>query len=173
MNSGHTRFSEIYRQYYGRVYRFFRTFGVADSEAHDLAQETFTRIFERFEQYRGGGWSYIETVARNVLYNWARAGKAAKRSGEVVEIDDPEISFDPPAQDGPDYAEREHAEQQRVRLAAAIGKLTPGQRECLRLWVLGNKYNEIAVILKTTEDAVKSRLRDAKKQLRARLGAQS
>lgn len=173
MKGGDVQFEAMYRQYYGRLYRFFRSFGVADGEAHDLAQETFTRILERFEQYRGGGWAYLERTARNVLYNWARAGRAAKRSGEVVEIDDPDISFDPPAPDEPDYADRQHAESQKVRLAAAVGELTDGQRECLRLWVLGYKYNEIATILKTTDDAVKSRLRDAKKQLRARLGAAS
>ena len=167
------RFEAIYRQYFGRVYRFFRSYGVADGEAQDLAQETFTRIYERFDQYRDGGWSYIETVARHVLYNWVRAGKTAKRSGEVVEIDDPDIAFDPPAPEEPDLAEREQVQLRNARLARAMSELSAGQREALRLSMLGFKYKEIAQVLKITEDAVKSRLRDAKKHLRARLGEKS
>lgn len=173
MNGRNGRFEALYRQYFGRVFRFFRSFGVADGEAQDLAQETFTRIYEHFDQYREGGWSYIETTARNVLYNWVRAGKTAKRSGEIVEIDDPDIAFDPPAPEAPDYAERDHAERQKARLARAIGELSEGQREVLRLSMLGFTYKEIAEILKITVDAVKSRRRDALRHLRARLGDQS
>jgi len=173
MTGGDGRFEAIYRQYFGRVYRFFRGYGVADSETQDLAQETFTRIYERFDQYRDGGWSYIETVARNVLYNWVRAGKTAKRTGKIVQIDDPEIAFDVPAVEGPDYAEREQQQMRNKRLAQAVSELADGQREAFRLYVLGFKYREIAKVLEVTEDAVKSRLRDAKRHLRARLGEKS
>lgn len=173
MNGRDGRFEAIYRQYFGRVYRFFRSYGVADSETQDLAQETFVRIYERFDQYRDGGWSYIETVARNVLFNWVRAGKTAKRTGKIVHIDDPELAFDVPAPDEPDYAEREQVSLRSQRLAQAVGELADGQREALRLSMLGFKYREIADVLKITEDAVKSRLRDAKRHLRAGLGEKS
>lgn len=173
MNGRDGRFEAIYRQYFGRVYRFFRSYGVADSETQDLAQETFTRIYERFDQYRDGGWSYIETVARNILFNWVRAGKTAKRTGKIVQIDDPDLAFDLPAPEQPDYAEREQEDLRNRRLAHAMSKLSDGQRDTLRLLMLGFKYKEIADILKTTEDAVKSRLRDAKRHLRARLGEKS
>jgi RNA polymerase sigma-70 factor (ECF subfamily) len=174
IHSGDGRFEALYRKNFSRVYRFYRAYGVADDEAQDLAQETFKRIYESFDDYRGEAeWGFIQTTARNVLFNWVRAAKTAKRSAELVAIDDPELMIDPPAPPEPDYAERQHAEQRRKRLVEAVAALPPGQRECLRLWMVGFKYNEIAAILKTTVDAVKSRLRDAKKELRERLGDES
>lgn len=165
------RFDAMYRKHYGRVYRSLRAYGVADGEAQDLAQETFKRIFESFHQYRGEAeWSFIETTARRVLYNWVRAGNTAKRKVDLVEIDDPDFSYEPPAAEEPDYAERQQDELRKTKLRQAVAELSPGQRECLRLWVQGFKYTEIATILRISIDAVKSRLRDAKKYLRERLG---
>jgi len=167
-------FDTLYRKTFGRVYRFFRGFGIADDEAQDLAQDTFTRIYESFDRYRGEAiWGYVETTARNVLSNWVRARKTAKRSAPTVEIDDPEISIDPPAPPEPDYADREEQALRRKRLRQAIARLSEGQQQCLALRVRGYKYNEIATILRISIDAVKSRLRDAKKELRARLGEES
>jgi RNA polymerase sigma factor (sigma-70 family) len=174
IHNGDERFEALYRKHFSRVYRFYRAYGVADDEAQDLAQETFKRIYESFDRYRGEAeWAFIETTARNVLFNWVRAAKTAKRSAELVAIDDPELMVDPPAPEEPDYAERQHAETRRRQVVQAVAALPAGQRECLRLWMLGFKYNEIATILRTTIDAVKSRLRDAKKQLRERLGDES
>jgi RNA polymerase sigma-70 factor (ECF subfamily) len=164
------RFEAIYRKHYGQMYRFFRSAGVADGEAHDLAQDTFQRFYEHMHQYRGeGDSSYLQTIARNVLLNWIRAGKAAKRSGNMVDIDDPDVSEQLAAPEEADYAERQHKARRRTAVVTAIAKLPAGQRECLRLWVQGRKYNDIASILGVSIDAVKSRLRDAKKQLRATL----
>jgi DNA-directed RNA polymerase specialized sigma24 family protein len=55
-------------------------------------------------------------------------------------------------------------------LRDAITGLPTGSRECIQLWLNEFTYDEIAKFLKITVDAVKSRLRDAKKILRARLG---
>src|ERR1044071_1207562 len=100
---GDGRFEALYRKNFSRVYRFYRAYGVADDEAQDLAQETFKRIFESFDRYRGEAeWAFIETTARNVLFNWVRAAKTAKRSAEMVAIDDPELMIDPPAPPEPD-----------------------------------------------------------------------
>jgi RNA polymerase sigma factor (sigma-70 family) len=164
------RFETLYRKYYGRVYRFFRKFG-PDDEAQDLAQETYKRIYETFAQYRGEAeWAFIETTARNVLLNWVRARKTAKRSAETVDIDGPGFDNDPPAPPQPDYAERQEAEMRKARLWAAIAELPEGQRQCIELWLSDAKYEGIGKTLGISVDAVKSRLRDARKALRARLG---
>ena len=164
------RFEALYRKYYGRVYRFFRKFG-ADDEAQDLAQQTYEKIYKTFAQYRGEAeWAFIETTARRVLLNWVRARKTAKRNARVVEIDAPDFKADPPAPDQPDLAQRQEAELRRARLWAAIAELPEGQRQCIELWLGDTKYEGIARILGVTVDAVKSRLRDARKALRTRLG---
>ena len=165
------RFEAIYRKHYARVYRFYRTCGVTDEEAHDLAQDTFKRFYEKFDLYRGDAeWSYLEAIARNVLYNWVRAQKTGKRHASLVEIDDPELVFDPPAPEEPDYADRQEVRDRRKRLKQAVESLPQGQRECLRLRIRGLTYEQIASELRISVDAVKSRLRDAKRHLRTRLG---
>lgn len=167
------RFEAIYRRFYARVWRFYRSFSVSEEEAHDLAQDAFKRFYENFAQYRGEAeWSYLETIARNVLFNWVRARRTAKRNAAIVEIDDPELVFDPPAPEEPDYADRQEEEMRRTRLRRAVAELPPGQRECLRLRIQGFTYEQIAAALRITLDAVKSRLRDAKKHLRDRLGGE-
>lgn len=165
------RFEAIYRRFYARVHRFYRTCDVADEEAHDLSQDAFKRFYEKFDLYRGeAGWSYLEAIARSVLYNWLRAQKTVKRSVALVEIDDPEIVFDPPAPEQLDYADRQEVQARRARLAHAVAELAQGQRDCLRLRIQGLAYEEIATALRVSVDAVKSRLRDAKRHLRERLG---
>jgi RNA polymerase sigma factor, sigma-70 family len=164
------RFETLYRKYYGRVYKFFRKF-VGDDEAQDLAQETYKRIYETFAQYRGEAeWAFIETTARNVLFNWARARRTAKRSAQTVDIDGPGFDNDPPAPPQPDIAERQEAELRKASLWAAIAELPEGQRQCMELWLGDTKYEAIARTLGISVDAVKSRLRDARKALRTRLG---
>jgi RNA polymerase sigma factor (sigma-70 family) len=171
IGSGDERFEALYRKYYARVYRMFRSFGIADDEAQDLAQETYKRIYETFAQYRGEAeWAFIETTARNVLLNWVRARKTAKRNADTVDIDDPSFTHDPPAPPEPDYAERQEAAMRRARLWSAIAELPDGQRQCIELWLGDTKYEAIARLLGVTVDAVKSRLRDARKTLRERLG---
>ncbi|HYI11487.1 MAG TPA: RNA polymerase sigma factor [Thermoanaerobaculia bacterium] len=169
------RFETMYRKYFARVYRFFYfEHHITDDEAQDLAQETFVRVYESFDSYRGEAeWGFLKVTATRVLLNWIRKAHAAKRSGEVVEIDDPEIFFDLPAPEGPDAADRQLADLRRAALAEAFAELSPAQQECLRLSILGFKYNEIASILKISLDAVRSRLRDAKRYLRTRLGGKS
>ena len=88
----------------------------------------------------------------------------------MVDIDDPELVCDPPAPEEPDYADRQEADLRRARLGRAVAELPQGQRECLRLRIQGLTYDQIAAALRISVDAVKSRLRDAKRHLRERLG---
>jgi RNA polymerase sigma factor (sigma-70 family) len=165
------RFEAMYRKFYGRTYRFFRRYGLADDQAHDLAQMTFTRIYQNFPQYRGEAeWGFIEKVARNELLNWIRAGKTAKRNAEVQSLDDIAAEQQPRIEDGPDLAERQQSQMRRARLWAAIAELPEGQRQCMELWLGDTKYDGIARTLDITVDAVKSRLRDARRSLRDTLG---
>src|SRR5436305_10331859 len=170
------RFESIYRRHYARVWRYYRACRVSDDEAHDLAQDAFKRFYERIDLFRGQDeavWPFLETIALNVFRNWLRAGKTAKRSAKIVELDDPEFNYEPPAPEGPDYADREQAAQRRAALRQAIAKLPKGQTDCLRLWIEGFTFEEIARSLHVTLDAVKSRLRDARKALCRRLGDRS
>jgi RNA polymerase sigma-70 factor (ECF subfamily) len=164
------RFEAIYRKNYARVWRYFRTNSISDDEAHDLAQDTFKRLYERMDQIRNNDAGLLASIAKTVLLNRVRARQTQKRNAPLVAIDDPDLAFNEPAAPPErDYAERadEEARWERVRRVVAV---PPGQRECLRLWIEGLQYNEIAKVLGISMDAVKSRLRDAKRYLREQLG---
>lgn len=164
------RFDEIYRKYFGRVLRYFLRCRVADGEAQELAQDTFLRLYEHMDQMRSEHpWSYVQKIARTVMLNRVRARKTQKRDIKLVDIDDPELAIDVAGPDAPDYADRQEAALRRGRLRAAIRELPPGQAECLRLRLGDMEYENIGKILEISVDAVKSRLRDAKRQLRKRL----
>lgn len=172
MISRDERFESLYRRHYARVWRYYRACRVPDDEAHDLAQDAFKRLYERMNQVRGEDeWPFLQAIARSVLLNKLRDQKTAKRHTKIVEIDSPDFTHELPAPEGPDYAERQHEALRRRNLHDAVAALPDGQRQCLSLWLAGFKYDEIGRTLRITVDAVKSRLRDAKKQLRARLGA--
>ncbi|HKR64211.1 MAG TPA: RNA polymerase sigma factor [Thermoanaerobaculia bacterium] len=165
------RFEAMYRKYFGRVFRYFRGCGVSDAESQDLAQDTFKRFFEGMDRYRGEAeWAFLEMVALNVLRNWVRAAKTAKRSAKLVDVDDPEIHEQLEAPRAADFADQQHEALRRKQLHDAIEELSGAQRQCLKLWLDGLQYDEIAGALRISMDAVKSRIRDAKKLLSARLG---
>lgn len=170
--SNEERFKSLYQKYYWRVVRFYvQTFRLCEEDAEELAQDAFVRFYEALDEYRGDAeWAFFETIARNVAYNKIRAQKTAKRSAKLVDIDSPDFHHDPPAPEEPDYADRQHAALQKKQLRDAIAQLPVGQRECLQLWLQGFKYEEMARFLRVSVDAVKSRLRDAKRILRERLG---
>jgi len=164
-------FERLYRKHYSRTYRFFRQRGLTDDEAHELAQETFTTIYKNFDAYRGEAeWKYIEMVARRILLNWIRANRTRKRGAETVSIDDEENPVDVAAPETPDVADKQLAERRTKALRDGIAKLPEGQRQCIQLALSDLTYEEIAKSMKISVDAVKSRLRDAKRTLRKLLG---
>jgi RNA polymerase sigma factor (sigma-70 family) len=147
------------------------SFRVTEEDAEELTQDAFFRFLEAMGEYRGDAeWAYLETIARNVAYNRIRSQKTAKRGAATVDIHDRNAIPEPAAPAEPDYAQQEESERRSKRLRGAIAALPPGSRECMQLWLNEFTYDEIAKFLKITVDAVKSRLRDAKKILRAKLG---
>jgi RNA polymerase sigma-70 factor (ECF subfamily) len=151
--------------------RFFvRSFHCSEDDARDLTQETFLRVLRAIEEYRGDAeWAFLETTARHVVYNKFRAQNTTRRRGQTEDIDNPKIRV--PAIEPPDYAAQQERATRLRQLRDEIAKLPTGQRESIQLWLDGFSYIEIARFLRVSEDAVKSRIRDAKKRLREKLGA--
>lgn len=166
------RFEAIFRQHYARVWRYFRTNRIADDEAHDLCQDAFKRLYEHKDQIRNDDpWPFLAAIAKTVLLNRVRARHTQKRNASLIEIDDPDLVFkEPAAPPEPDYADRQAKEARVEAVRGAMASLPAGQQECLRLWIEGLPYNEIAKVLGISMDAVKSRIRDAKRSLREQLG---
>ena len=168
------RFKQLYQQYFRRVVRFYvKVCRVSENDAEDLAQIAFLRFYEAMDEYRyDAGCMYFQTIALNVLRNSLRGSKAAKRRVDLIDLDDPEFAYEPAAPAEPDYAERQMSEIQERRLREAIEELPAGQRQCIRLLLAGFKYEEIEQTLRISMDAVKTRLKNARRFLRRRLGEQ-
>jgi RNA polymerase sigma-70 factor (ECF subfamily) len=174
ISTGGNGFEETYRKYYARVWRYYRSCRVSDDEAHDLAQDTFKRLWEYRDSIRGEDpWPFLKRIARSVLLNFIRAARTQRRTATTVTLDDPEIVIDPPAPAEQTYEDREDDLRRRDLLHRAFRELPKGQQECLRLRMADFSYDEIQKTLGITLDAVKSRIRDAKRFLRERLGEKS
>jgi len=165
------RFRSLYQRFYVRIVRFFvRSFHLSEDDARDLAQDTFFRFYKAMDEYRGDAeWAFLETTARNVAYNRIRSQNTAKRRGQHLDVADPATRV--PSAPPPDYAKQQEEAIRRQELRDAIAELPAGQRHCIELQLDGFSYDEIGRFLRVSVDAVKSRIRDAKRGLRDQLGA--
>jgi RNA polymerase sigma-70 factor (ECF subfamily) len=175
-------FEQLYRSHYGHVCMYLKRLGLEASDAHEVAQDAFVRIYERFDAYRGDAeWTYLKVTVRRVLLNWVRSRQAAKRCAPLVALDDG-LVFLPSSDDTPEKQLIEHEittsecnsrEDQLQRLRRAISTLPPAPRSCLLLALAGYKHADIAEQLRTTPTAVKARLHNARQTLRSMLIDQS
>jgi RNA polymerase sigma factor (sigma-70 family) len=166
-------FRSLYQKYYRRMVKYFRiVFRTSDEDAEDLAHDAFTRFYEALDEYRGDAeWAFLETIAQRVAFNRIRSRTTKKRGAPMVAIDDAGVLDEPSlTSHQPDLAEAEHQKQRLRRLYEEMSRLSPAQQQCLQLSLQDHKYEEIAKILRISLDAVKSRIRDAKRILRERLG---
>ena len=164
-------FTSLYEKYYRRIVSFYvRSFDLSRDDAKELAQDVFVRFYEGMDQYRGEAeWTFLERTARHLVYNRYRSGKTKKRNADLVGLDDLKFGSGPAGEE-PNYEARQEELLRKKALHEAIAALPPGQRQAMDLRMQGFSYEEIAVALRTSADAVKSRIRDAKKLLSRRLG---
>ncbi|HEX6099185.1 MAG TPA: RNA polymerase sigma factor [Thermoanaerobaculia bacterium] len=166
-------FRSLYDRYSARMLRFFRTvFRVSDAEAQELTHDSFLRFYRTMHEYRGEAeWALLETIARNVGYNRVRSLTTIKRGAVRPEsLDDTESSRKDPVAVQQHPLDRMIDAERRTRLRREMAALPKGQRQCLQLWLDDWSYEDIATTLRISVDAVKSRLRDARRLLRERLG---
>lgn len=172
--TGNDLFESVYRQHYRRMLRYFhQVFRVPTADAEDLIQDSFIRLFKAMGEYEDPAqWPLLETIARHVGYNYVRSMKTIKRGGGVrpESLDDSERAEDP-ADTRQRHPVDTMIETERLRqMEAAIGDLSNGQRQCLQAWLDDQSSEQIAQSLRLSVLAVKSRIRDAKRALRERLG---
>jgi RNA polymerase sigma-70 factor, ECF subfamily len=168
-------FRSLYKRYYARMLRYFRqVFRVSEADAQELTQDSFLRFYRAMAEYRGEAeWALLETIARNVGYNRVRSLTTVKRSAvQPDSLDDLDPAQNEPAAVQRDPVDRLIATERIDRLQHAIAGLPKGQRQCLQLWLDDLSYEEISRALRISLDAVRSRIRDAKRLLRERLGAE-
>lgn len=143
------------------VHFIYRYVG-GESEAIDLAQETFVRVHEYRHRYKTGGKfsTWLFTIALNLCRNQAR-WKSRHPSEELTETI-------------PDASATAHDDAVRGETATlvqrAIGELPYDLRTVLILFEYEDQgYAEIATTLGCSPKAVETRLYRAKKILREKL----
>jgi RNA polymerase sigma-70 factor (ECF subfamily) len=146
-----------------RVYAICYRFTNSDSEAQDLTQDVFMRVFKNLKSFRAGEGLFVvwlTRLTRNLLidhYRRTRLERATESLDDQVKV----LEETGSRADGM-LAGREASEV----LQAALQKLSPDLRETVILRDLEElEYREIAQMLNVPEGTVKSRLNRGRAEL--------
>lgn len=150
-------FDELFRRFAPKLLRYARTF-VGPAHAQDVVQLTFLKVYENRHRYRAGAKvsSWFFAIARNTALDHVKA--APQRREVHVDADAPAAALD-----------RDALAVDRVR--AAVHELPPDMRDVVMLhWFADLGFDEIAVIVKASSVAVRTRAHRAYEKLRDALG---
>jgi RNA polymerase sigma-70 factor (ECF subfamily) len=150
-----------------RVYSICYRFTGKDSEAQDLTQEVFLRLFRTLKSFRAGEGSFtvwLSRMTRNLLIDNYRRTRADRVTDSIEDqlpmLEERAVGVGSRA-DGI-LAGREASEM----LQAALQRLSPELRETVILRDLEElEYKEIAETLGVPEGTVKSRLNRGRAEL--------
>lgn len=154
-------FEEIYRRYFGDVYRYLLRLSGSETVAEDVTSETFLRAMQALPRFRGdcqfSTWLY--RLAANAATDTARR---QKRHADTQDIDDTAL---PDGEDTPHQAAEKREAVANVR--RALAKLKPEYRTVLLLRFMEDlSYEEIGHALGLPPGTVKSRINRGKAQLK-------
>ena len=146
------------------VARFVASLGMRH-EVDDVVQDTFVRAFGALDGFRSDSSlrTWLFTIARRLVLDRRRA---ARRRGTDVEVQETDVVTDGNPLD------TLVAQETESRLAGAVARLTPTQREVFRLRVGdGLSYKEIAEIVGSTEGAARVHYHNAMRAVKEFLDA--
>jgi RNA polymerase sigma-70 factor (ECF subfamily) len=136
------------------------------SEAEDVAQETFLRIWHHAPRWRSGEArfdTWLHRVVLNLCYDRLR-GRRDEPVDTLPDVPDPQ----------PEPAAHAELRSRDVRVRDALAALPPRQREALVLQYYQEMSNvEAANLMGITVDALESLLARARRNLRAQLAGDS
>lgn len=147
------------RQHSRRVYNLCYRFTGNSTEAQDLSQEVFLRIYRTLASYRpadGAFPTWLTSVTRNLLVDHYRR---TRRDRLTDSIDDamPVLEERHSSTRSPDRLAQ--AAELSLQLQRALSHLSPELREAVILRDLQSlEYNEIQTVLQVPEGTVKSRI---------------
>ena len=164
---------DLVKQQNRRIYNICYRFTGSASDAEDLTQEVFIRLYRTMSSYepdRGSFNTWLTTLTRNMLVDHFRRTRQERMTDS---IDASPVSDE----NAPTLAERveDQAPSPQARLASketqkmvhqALQKVSPDLREAVILRDLQDMdYKEIAVALKVPEGTVKSRINRGRAEL--------
>lgn len=148
-----------------RLRSYLMRHGLSDADAHDLAQDTFVRVFKhasRFDPRRTFS-TWMFQIALNLLRDWIR--QQQRRNIQPLEHAPEPTTTRTPAGD------TELGEKARA-VSAAIAKLPMSLREPLILVAYQHlSHAEAAEVIAASPKAVETRIYRARERLRSALAA--
>ena len=166
MRGDETAWEELVRLHTRKVYGLCYRFTGRGSEAQDLTQEVFLRVFRTLATFRSAEGSFatwLARVTRNLLIDHYRRTRQ-ERVTDSIEDQLPVLEEAGAAAGRPDHAVagREASEI----LQATLQRLSPDLREAVILRDLQEmEYREIADVLQIPEGTVKSRINRGRAEL--------
>ncbi|MFL6199853.1 MAG: RNA polymerase sigma factor [Thermoanaerobaculia bacterium] len=159
---------DLFHRYYRPVVSFFMKRGFSSEESRDLAQETFYRVCNKWDSFRGE--SSVETwlfqIAANLYKNTLRSLQAQKRDAQEVPLDGEAVEL---RSRETDPLRVVLTEEQASLLRSALEKLPPQMRQAVLLRIRDLKYREIAELMHVSIETVKAHLYQARQQFRTLL----
>ena len=167
LSGDETAWEQLVREHTRVVYALCYRFTGSSSEAQDLTQEVFLRVFRTLRSFRsaeGSFGTWLARVTRNLLidhYRRSRQDRATDPIEDQLPVLEQEGAAASPRPDQA-LAGREASEI----LQAALQRLSPDLREAVILRDLQEmEYREIAGVLGVPEGTVKSRINRGRTEL--------
>ena len=171
-------FDTLVKERSGEVYALLYRLTEDAEEARDLTQETFLRVFQSIERFRGDAdlktWIYRIAInqARNRWRWWRRRRRDATLSLDAEDGQSGQLLAARLKSTGADPEEDALARERETALRSALRSLRQSYRETVILRdVEGLSYEEIASALEISVGTVKSRLSRGRIELRRKLGS--
>jgi RNA polymerase sigma-70 factor, ECF subfamily len=157
---------ELLKTHNRKVYNLCYRFTGRSSEAEDLTQEVFIKIFQTLRTYdeaQGGFSTWLNRVARNHLVDHYRRTHKDRLTSSLEE--EPGVLQETPSREEHPTARLESEERHNM-LQAALGRLSPDMREAVVLRDFQDlDYDEIAQVLGVPQGTVKSRINRGRLEL--------
>jgi RNA polymerase sigma-70 factor (ECF subfamily) len=159
-----------HRRIYGICYRFTGS----QSDAEDLTQEAFLKMFKNlasFDPAKGGFTTWLTTLTRNLLVDNYRRTKMDRISDSLDETLDGEneggiTKADRLADGGKSQEQLVSGMQLRTQIQEALKQVSPELREAVILRDLEDMdYKDIAEVLGVPQGTVKSRISRGRSEL--------
>jgi RNA polymerase sigma-70 factor (ECF subfamily) len=164
---------EIVQRYHRRIYNICYRFTGSGTDADDLTQEVFIKMYRTLNSYdveRGAFMTWVTTMTRNLLVDHFRKTRQERVTDS---LDTPQSEQDdamplgeriPDKGSSPDTKVQSREAKEAVHVA--LQRLSPELREAVILRDLQDMdYREIATVLRVPEGTVKSRINRGRAEL--------
>jgi len=164
---------EIVQKYHRRIYNICYRFTGSGTDADDLTQEVFIKMYRTLNSYdtdRGAFMTWVTTVTRNLLVDHFRKTRQDRVTDSLdtpqSEQEDAMPLGDRIPDKGPGPDTKVQSREAKEVVHDALQKLSPDLREAVILRDLQDMdYREIATVLRVPEGTVKSRINRGRAEL--------